>query len=364
MRAALALAGLAALAPLAAQTAAPEGIAEVPPGLPSTMREPLRAERRLLESRVDGFNALVPDFGARCGPGRIPADAAALLAACESEFTRLSAEQRSIEAGKSAFRARVDSVAQRFAQGCATIDERLARDREALRRQQRVNESAVAELEEWARLNEEAQRSALLLGVKALFGEAANRLQARAARAGSLQAAIARHERSLAERGIPVEAARGRLATLARAYERASAQAAAGSALARAGEAEALYGFATTEAALITRAQSEADAELRRALEDPVFDAIIARDATALDLVRGTLDALVATPGFERLAPAYGLASFVVDYGYDATRWALSGRRILQGDALAGDALAAVSALTAQIRRTVEWQAACRAGAR
>ena len=104
-----------------------------------------------------------------------------------------------------------------------------------------------------------------------------------------------------------------------------------------------------------------ADESVRAALADPALAAIVNADASAADLTRQTLDQLVATPGFERFAPQYALAAFVVDYGYDATRWTLSGQRILQGGALSDRGLEAVASLTRQIRRTVEWQAACRA---
>lgn len=346
-------------APLGAQASPDVPLAGVPEWWPTSLREPLRAERRLLEARIDGFNAIVPDFMSRCGT--IPADAPARRAACTAELSGLEARQRAIVADKAALRARVDSAASRLVVACTGIEAQLERDREALRRQQRVNAATADELEAWARLNDEAQRAAVTLGVKSLLGEAATRLQARQARVASLQAAIARNERLLAERGIPVDAVRERLATLAVRYDRARTQAAAGAALARAGEVEAIYGLAKTEAGLIAQQQAETDEELRRALADPAFDAIVARDASVADLARSVLDLLAGMPGFERLAPPYALAAFVVDYGYDATQWTLSAQRILQGDALSAQGLEAVAALTRQIRRTVEWREACRA---
>lgn len=356
----VALAALVALVgtPLGAQAATDIPLAEIPERLPGSLREPLRAERRLLEARIDAFNAFVPDFLARCG--QMPADATARMMACKSELAGIEAQQRAIVADKAVLRAHVDTATTRFERACVDIDAQLARDREALRRQQRVNESAVGELEDWARMNEEAQRSAVMLGVKSLMGEAANRLLARQARVTTLQAAIARNERLLGERGIPVGPVRERLATLALKYDRAQRQAAAGAALARSGEAEAIYGLARTEAGVIATQLAAADEELARALADPAFEAIIARDASAADLARSALDLAAATPGFERLAPQYALAAFIVDYGYDATRWSLSAQRILQGDALSAQALEAVAALTRQIRRTIEWRDACR----
>ena len=345
-------------APLTAQATAAAPIATVPEKLPAGQREALEQRRRALLARVDAFNALAPDFLARCG--QVPVEESARIASCQGELGRLTARQQQIVGDKGGFAAAVDSAVARFDQACPAIDAQLARDREALRRQQGVSASMSAELEAWARENEDAQRSAMMLGVKSLMGEAAGRLAARQARVTALQGAIARNERLLGERGIATGPVKSRLAWLAGEYGRAEAQANVGGAIVRAGEIDGLYELLRTEAGVIAKEMATTDDAMREALADPVLAAIVNADATASDLARQTLDQLVATPGFERFAPQYALASFVVDYGYDATRWALSGARILQGDAVNERSLEAVAALTRQIRRTVEWQSACR----
>ena len=345
-------------APLAAQATAAAPIVTVPEKLPAGQREALEQRRRALLSRVDAFNALAPDFLARCG--QVPVEESARIAFCQAELGRLTARQQQIVDDKGGFAAAVDSAVARFDQACPAIDAQLARDREALRRQQGVSASMSAELEAWARENEDAQRSAMMLGVKSLMGEAASRLAARQARVTALQGAIARNERLLGERGIATGPVKSRLAWLAGEYGRAQAQANVGGAIVRAGEIDGLYELLRTEAGVIAKEMATTDDAMRDALADPALAAIVNADATASDLARQTLDQLVATPGFERFAPQYALASFVVDYGYDATRWALSGARILQGDAVNERSLEAVAALTRQIRRTVEWQSACR----
>lgn len=345
-------------APLTAQATAAAPIVTVPEKLPAGQREALEQRRRALLSRVDAFNALAPDFLARCG--QVPVEESARIAFCQAELGRLTARQQQIVGDKGGFAAAVDSAVARFDQACPAIDAQLARDREALRRQQGVSASMSAELEAWARENEDAQRSAMMLGVKSLMGEAASRLAARQARVTALQGAIARNERLLGERGIATGPVKSRLAWLAGEYGRAQAQANVGGAIVRAGEIDGLYELLRTEAGVIAKEMATTDDAMRDALADPALAAIVNADATASDLARQTLDQLVATPGFERFAPQYALASFVVDYGYDATRWALSGARILQGDAVNERSLEAVAALTRQIRRTVEWQSACR----
>ena len=330
----------------------------MPEKLPAGQREALEQRRRALLARVDAFNALAPDFVARCG--QVPVEESARIASCQGELGRLTARQQQIVGDKGGFAAAVDSAVARFDQACPAIDAQLARDREALRRQQGVSASTSAELEAWARENEDAQRSAMMLGVKSLMGEAAGRLAARQARVTALQGAIARNERLLGERGIATGPVKSRLAWLAGEYGRAQAQANVGGAIVRAGEIDGLYELLRTEAGVIAKELATTDDAMREALADPALAAIVNADASASDLARQTLDQLVATPGFERFAPQYALASFVVDYGYDATRWALSGARILQGDAVNERSLEAVAALTRQIRRTVEWQSACR----
>lgn len=345
-------------APLGSQATAETPVAPVPERLPASQREELEQRRRALLSRVDAFNALAPEFLARCG--QVPAEQSARLAACQAEVGRLTVRQQEIVGDKTMFAAAVDSAVKRLEQACPTIDAQLARDREALRRQQGVSASTSAELEAWARENEDSQRSAMMLGVKALMGEAAGRLAARQARVTALQSAVARNERLLGERGIAAGPVKARLAWLAGEYGRAQAQANVGGAIVRAGEIDALYELVRTEAGVIAKEMATTDDAAREALADPAIAAIVNVDASASDLARQTLDQLVATPGFERFAPQYALASFVVDYGYDATRWALSGQRILQGGAVSERSLEAVAALTRQIRRTVEWQSACR----
>ena len=349
---------LALGAPLAAQSTAATPIATVPEKLPAGLRDSLKHRGRALETRVDAFNALAPDFLARCG--QLPAEEKARYAACQAELARLTVQQQVIVGDKGAFAAAVDSAVVRFERACPTIDAQLARDREAMRRQQGVSAATSAELEAWARENEDAQRSAMMLGVKSLMGEAAGRLAARQSRVTALQSAITRNERLLGERGIPVGPVKARLAWLAGEYGRAQAQANVGGAIVRVGEIEALYELVRTEAGVLAKEMARTDDAVRAALADPALAAVVNADASAADLARQTLDQLVATPGFERFAPQYAIASFVVDYGYDATRWALSGQRILQGDAVSERGLEAVAALTRQIRRTVEWQTACR----
>lgn len=346
-------------APGAAQ-ATETSIAVVPARLPLSLRGPVARERDALERDVDSFNALVPDFLARCGPGKIPEEAAALLAACGGEFARLRARQDSITGAKAAFRARVDSADARFVGACPTLDAQLARDRDALRRQQAVNAATSAELEAWAEESADAQRSALTLGAKAILGEAATRLRAREANAVALRSALARHEGALRAGGVPPEEARELLDVAARLASRARMQAEMGVTLEAALDLDAWYGLVKVEAGAIAARMAESDTGLRVALRHPAFEWIAARDPSLSDLVRAPLDLAATTPGFERFAPHYALAAFVVDYGYEAARWAASAERILQGRALSDQALLAVESLTRQIRRTVEWRNACR----
>jgi hypothetical protein len=333
----------------------------VPARLPAPLRDSLEAVRAGLEARVDGFNAIVPVFLARCGPGRISVEDAARIGGCETEHRTLLARQEAIVAAKAAFRSAIDSTDAAFARSCSAVEADLARDREALRRQQAVNAAAAVELERWAEENAAAQRAALMVGAKAILGDLATRLQAREAGVARLRDAIVAQAPAMRSAGISVEDAREVLVAAEATYARAAAAARAGAATQRALEADAWYALLRTEAGAIATRQAEGDAAVRTLLEHRAVAWVLERDPSLSDLIRAPLDLAMATPTAAPIAPHYALAAFLVDYGYEATRWSLSGSRILGGDALAGEGLRAVEVLSARIRRTLARRDACRA---
>lgn len=324
------------------------------------MRDSLDHLRALLAARAAAFNLLVPDFTARCGPGRIPAEDTAKRSSCGAEFAALSARSDSIVRERERFDVRVTAAVAAVEQRCAAPIAQLQSDRAALVRQQRVNEASAAELEAWASANAEAQQGALALGVTSIFGSAAKQLESRQSSATALKGVLTRYERQVSSGKVPLAAMQARLDRAGRAYASARAMAVTGSAMSRAGEANDLWKHAQTEAGVVTQLQAEADADVKAALSDPAFQRFVQTDATALDLVRSTLDQVAGAPPLERFAPHYSLASFIVDYGYESTKWGLSRARILQGSALSDLELRAVDALVAQMERTVARLRACR----
>jgi len=347
----------------AAQATPPDRpLPPVPDSLPPAVRDSLQRARAQALARAEAFNLRVPDFTARCGPGRIPAEDTARLNACAAEFGGLRALSDSIVREKSAFIARLEAAVA--ASGpCADIRRQLAQDRAALVRQQRVSELLVSELESWAKENADAQQGALKLGVTALFGSAAKQLQTREASANAFKGVLTRYEREMRSRGIPFEAMQERIERAARGYVAARVQATAGTVMGHAADANDLWNFARTEAGAIAAAEASADADVKAVLSDSSFQRFVQTDATASDLVRGTLDQIAGTPALEPLAKPYALASFLVDYGYEASKWAASRARILQDAKLSDEQLRAVAALSAQMERTVARLQACRAAA-
>lgn len=335
----------------------------IPDRLPPVVRDSLERVRTPLLNRTQAFNVRVPDFTARCGRGRIPAADAARLAACGTEFAGLQALSDSIVREKAVFVQQLDAAVAvgAVAARCADLERQLAMDRRALVRQQRVSELLVGELESWAKASTEAQRSAVMLGVTSLFGSAAKQLQSREASATAFRGVLTRYEGQLRARGIPFEAMQERIERATRGYVAARVQAAAGTAMGAAGDANEVWKYAQTEAGVIARLQSTADSDVKAALDDPAFQRFVQTDATTLDLMRSTMDQLAGTPALAPIAPHYALASFIVDYGYEATKWATSRARILQGASLSDEQLRAVQALSAQMERTVARLHACRA---
>lgn len=341
--------------------AADRPLPPVPDRLPPAVRDSLSRARAPLLARTEAFNARVPDFTARCGPGTIPAEDRTRLAACGAEFGGLKALSDSIVLEKTRFITALEAAVAAADARCADITRQLAQDRLALVRQQRVSESTVAELEAWANESTDAANNAAWLGATTLFGNAAKQLQTREASATAFQGVLARAEAQLGARGAPLVALQDRITRASRGYASARMQAVAGNAMAHVGDASELLNYARTEAGAIAGLQSGADANIRAALTDPVFQQYVQTDATALDLVRATLDQLAGTPALEPLAKPYALAAFIVDYGYEASRWAASRARILQSAQLSDEQLKAVAALSAQMERTVARLQVCRA---
>jgi hypothetical protein len=335
----------------------------IPDSLPAAVRDSLSRVRARTLRRTEAFNARVPDFTARCGTGRIPAEDTARLNACGAEFTGLRALSDSVVREKSEFIRQLESAIA--ANGpYAAVERQLAQDRMALVRQQRVSELLVSELESWAKENADAQAGALKVGLTTLFGSAAKQLQTREASATAFRGVLTRYEREMRARGIPFDVMRERIERAARGYVAARVQATAGTVMGHAADANDLWNFARTEAGVIAAAQAGADADVKAAMSDPTFQRFIQTDATAADLVRGTLDQMAGTPALEPLTKPYALAAFLVDYGYEASRWAASRARILQGAQLSDEQLKAVAALSAQMERTVARLQACRAAGR
>lgn len=333
-------------------------LVQVPSQLPRGVRDSLAGARAVLESSIDSVDAEIRLFNARCGavgPGMPGRDA------CERDIGPLGGRAAELRQQKQVFADAVSGAVRRMDEACPTIEERFRRDQEALRRQQAVNETAAAELDALARESEAAQRAAINLGVSSLFGEAASRLAQRAEQAKALARLVDRHEARLRGSGADVALVRAQIDRAERAYLAATAAAAAGRTAQRVGEVNAVLGLASAEAAAIERTAAAADGEARRLLSSSALQALLVESPEVAEFARAVADQVSATPQFERLAPVYGLAAFLVDYGYEATRWAAAADQIIARNQLTPQQLEAVAALRRQMVRTVELRAACQA---
>ncbi len=331
-------------------------LASVPERLPRWQRDSLLAWRTSLEASIDSTNAEIALFNARCGavgpgaPGR---------AACEAALGPLGGRAQALEVEKQDLARAVREAVARVDAACPTIDERLRRDQEALRRQQAVSATSAGELEALARESEDAQRAAIGVGISALFGEAVNRLTARGEQVQALERLVTRHEARLRTGGADVALLRAQLERAKRAYGSAAAAAGAGRTYQRAGELDALMGLARAEAAAIERTAATADGEARRLLTQPALRQLLLETPELGEFTRAITDHVSATPQFERFAPAYSLAAFAVDYGYEAARWAAAADQIIARNAVTPQQLAAVASLRRQMERSMQLKQAC-----
>lgn len=253
---------------------------------------------------------------------------------------------------------------------CSAIETQLDRDKTALQRQQHAIEMGSKELEEWTQANDEAQKEALLTGIKALTGAAADQLM-------EMEKEARTFDQFLKDRKVPLyiaqnASARAKVEEAFQAYQKASTAA-----------RTATFGQASLQAldvwelfqnliGTIARVQLGGDAALRQAMDDPGIQRYLQADAQGQDVYRDlehslltmgvhstTIAKLIGDPAVK----AFDLADFLVDYGYDATKWMQSRARILQQSNLSDQQLQAVDGLKKQIERTVKRLQDCRAGA-
>jgi hypothetical protein len=259
---------------------------------------------------------------------------------------------------------------------CGALEQALARDKEAIERQGKVNESLLAELEKWSKENEEAQHEALRHAVGLLID-------------GVLAGFVHKFEKSLdeVESQIRTMALRGdradrfwmeRLATLRAKKDRLQS-------LIHSLEPLKGHGAGLIETWEKVRASAREAREIAREVVHLIGE--IAEDEVVKGAIKQT-GLVLAANEFEKkfwtkelfpmLDNAFDLGKAVVSYGYEADRWARSRARVMQlagcdrmaklvgckdSDPAAIElSLRAVTTLKKRLECTTKRLAACRAG--
>lgn len=346
---------LSASPPALAQNAP---LVSVPPNLPLRVRSALEQRRAPIQGRIRAHNDKVREFLPECGPGTLRPDEKDRIAACAARHQMLTAADKALQAEKEAFAARVEAALK---VPCVLIEGQLERDMDAMRRQQRTNEMGFREIEDWTKESQDAQKAAILAGVGAILGPAAEALERRENSARGFKGWLTRYDKQIRQKGVPVEVLEGRIQTAMRGYASAKLDAAAGRALSKGLELSDLWERFRTVTGAVANALAQSDADVRAALTHPAFQAFVDSDASASDVVRMFADQIAEAPGLKKWAPHYELASFVADYGYEAARWTAAYNRIVQQHKLADEQLKAVNALKLQIERTAKALQTCRA---
>ena len=249
---------------------------------------------------------------------------------------------------------------------CSTIERQRDRDKVALDRQGRSTNQAITDLDEWTKANAAAESAAIRLGRDLFLAGVAQGLEHIANDARIF-------DQFLKDRRVPLylfanSDARKKVEEALHAYARAGAAARTATAINSGLLAKDIWELFQSELGTIARLQAQGDTALRLALDDPQLQAYLkANDqvrVVQMELLSSFLTLAVQATRLEKLiGPHAALAEFIVEYGYEATKWQRSRRHILQMANLTEQQLTAVDGLKRQVERTVASLNSCRTAA-
>jgi hypothetical protein len=256
---------------------------------------------------------------------------------------------------------------------CNAVYAQLKQDIEATKRYQKTIDTTLKELDEWTEANQEAQLDALVSGVNALTGACLAELEARFDNAKALQRCISRHEKKLISKNKgSIIKIMNELELTTKAYNKA-------------GDTIKKFTIAKYTATVLDGieyfdqimnlvsvellSRTANDKKMKELLDDSDVKDIINQERPDVDLTLFIAEkSLEADKSLEALCKKAGMktvpvsfAAFVADYGYNATKWALSRGQILRNCDLSEQELKAVDALKKQMERTMEKFKKCKA---
>jgi len=232
---------------------------------------------------------------------------------------------------------------------CSTAKDQLERDKQALKRMLDAIAMGQKELEEWTAQNQEAQWHAffkaidlLTAGMLAFAAESDNV-------ANGLKGAIKKYEAKLKQQGKALDPLQyAKLESLNRRKLTIEAAASTAKAL-QSGKRKigVAWDVFTAQTRTIDREAASLQDELMQIASDPLFKDLLEKEG--LMALVGKLRSRTLFPKKPYLV---NFGDFLVDYGYDATKWWESRKRILQQYNLTDTQLRAVDSLKKQIERT------------
>lgn len=331
-------------------------LAEVPAELPKTKYESLTKDRNGLGRQKEALQTRATKFNTRCAE---VVAGTALAKECEEEQRQIERIREQYIKVATAFNQSVTSARSRLNE-VKELERQLERDQEALRRMQKTIELSLKELEEWSAANQEAEKAALLLGIKSLGGIMATKLEKLSHSASAYQERIARYDKQLKSRNVNVQIVGEKLSLALRGYVGAAAAAKTGTTISTGLKAEEIWKLFKDGMGTVLAMKSKSDAAVKELLTDPQLKAVFTEDKAGWELAQSLLTLASESEEAERLlGPQFALASFIVDYGYEATKWTLSRNRILQRadpkkDATVIEAeLKSIDALKRQVELTI-----------
>lgn len=302
-------------------------LAEVPAELPKAKFESLTKDRNGLGQQKEALQSRAAKFNARCAE---VVAGTALAKECEEEQRQLERIREQYVKAATAFNQSVTLARSRLTE-VRDLERQLERDQEALRRMQKTIELTLKELEEWSAANQEAEKAALLLGIKALGGTMATKLEKLSKSASAYQGWVTRYAKQLQSRNVNVQVVGEKLSLALRGYVGAAAAAKTGTAISTGLKAEEIWKLFKDGMGTVLAMKSKSDATVKELLADPQLKAVFTEDKAGWELAQSLLTLASESEEAEKLlGPQFALASFIVDYGYEATKWTLSRNRILQ----------------------------------
>jgi hypothetical protein len=250
---------------------------------------------------------------------------------------------------------------------CSALEAQLQRDKDAFKEQHldpASIEKSLQELDEWTKATEEARRDALKTGFEALLGGAAE-----IANNAELKVKATRDFlQFMQDRHVPnylLRTARAAVQAAYQDYVNDGILVTSLKAVQVGDELDNAFTLFRNEVALIANGEASGDASIRSAINDPRLRQFLESDEEGRVLL-AEFESSLFTTGLplvvKELGPATSLASFLVDYAYDAKKWATGRAQILQRSTLSETQLNAIRSLSDELKCTVRKLNDCRQG--